>query len=40
MNAFTAGAAATGATPATPAAPDLAAVKQRQQATWSSGDYT
>ena len=30
--------AASGATSA-PAAPDLAAIKQRQQATWASGDY-
>jgi SAM-dependent methyltransferase len=30
---------ATLAKPATPAAPDLAAIKTRQQAAWSSGDY-
>ena len=26
-------------TPATPAAPNFAAIKQKQQATWASGDY-
>src|SRR5262245_37625217 len=43
LNASTAAAEAATTTPTTPAssapAPDLAAVKQRQQATWASGDY-
>jgi SAM-dependent methyltransferase len=39
MNAPTELRAALAATPAAAAAPDLAAIKQRQQATWASGDY-
>ena len=30
---------ATPAPPGAPAVPDLGAIKQRQQATWASGDY-
>jgi ubiquinone/menaquinone biosynthesis C-methylase UbiE len=39
MSAMQATSATTAAAPPTAMVPDLAAVKQRQQATWSSGDY-
>ena len=39
LSASLAPAATTAAAPAAPAAPDYAAIKQRQQATWASGDY-